>query len=350
MKKILALLLAFTCMFCLAGCAGDAAQGEATATPAETTPTPTPTPTPIPTLEYDPLTGGETAYPGSRPVAVTYAEDSDARPLWGVAQAELLIEGQVKGQFSTLTAVFPNSEDLPKVGPVGYGQDLSLQFVLPLNAIPVHMGKSVYASNLVNLLTYQDLDGLLAGTSLLAFDQERSDLGRPDSLCWYTDRGLVASALELYGTSAQGPLVSLFTFGTPQEGTQPAAQFEMLYSQYSSTRGTYDAESGKYLLSYGDGTPWTDPNLDKVAGVENVVILMSSAQPKDDGVTWDYDLTQGDAYLLHKGTALPCRWVKTNATAPLELVDQKGDPIPVASGRTYIGIYGGLENQSVTFS
>lgn len=348
MKRILAAFLALALILTLSGCGQDPS-GEAVPS-ASPTPEPTPTPTPIPTLEYDPLTGLDTAYPGSRPVAVTYASDPDARPLWGISQAELVVEALVEGDYTTITAVFPNSEDLPKVGPVGYGQDLALQLVLPLNAIPVHMGKSVYASNLLNLLTYQDLDGILAGTSLLAMDNERRAAGRPDQLCWYTDRGLVASALELYGTSAQGPLVSLFSFGQGKEGDGAASQFKIYYSSVSGTVGNYDPESGKYLLEYRDGDSWTDPNLDKTASVDNVVFLMSSAVTKDDGETLDYDLSQGDAYLLHGGKVLSCRWIKTNATAPLQLVDQSGNAISVTPGTTYLGIYGGLEGQTVEFN
>ena len=351
MKKILAIFLAFTLILTLSGCGADpSGDPSSSASPtAEPTPTPTPTPTPVPTLEYDPLTGLDAVYPGSRPVAVTYASDPDARPLWGISQAELIVETLVEGDYSTITAVFPNSEDLPKVGPVGYGQDLALQLVLPLNAIPVHMGKSVYASNLLNLLTYQDLDGILAGTSLLSMDSERRAAGRPDQLCWYTDRGLVASALELYGTSAQGALVSLFSFGQGLEGDGAGSQFKIYYSDVSGTTGSYDPESGKYRLEYRGGDSWDDPNLDKTASVDNVVILMTSAGLKDDGKTWDYDLSQGDAYLFHGGKVLACRWVKTNATAPLQLVDQSGAAVTVDPGTTYLGIYGGLEGQTVEF-
>lgn len=353
MKKIIAILLAFILVFTLAGCGQntgeEASSSAAPTTTPEPTLEPTPTPIPVPSLEVDPLTGLDTAYPGSRPVGVTYVSDPEAAPLWGIAQAELIIEGLVSGDYSTITAVFPNSEDLPKVGPVGCGQDLGLQFLIPLNAIPVHMGKSVYASNILNLLTYQDLDGILGGKSVLAYDSERKALGYPDQYCWYTDRGLVASGLALYGTSAQGPLVSLFQFGEGKAGEQPASQFEIIYSSGSTTRGYYDSESGKYALEYGDGEEWVDPNLDKTASVDNVVILMSSTQTKDDGATLDYDLSQGNAYLLHGGTALSCRFIKGSATAPLQLVDESGAPITVAPGTTYLGIYG-VSGQSVTFS
>ena len=50
---------------------------------------------------------------------------------------------------------------------MGRGRDLLLQMALPLNALPVHIDKNIYASNLLNALTYQDLDGYHIGKAAL---------------------------------------------------------------------------------------------------------------------------------------------------------------------------------------
>lgn len=68
------------------------------------------------------------------------------------------------------------------------GRDLPLQLVLPLNAVPVHINKSVYASNLLNVLQYQDLDGYHAGTAGFAFDEDRANSGYREENCWYTTK------------------------------------------------------------------------------------------------------------------------------------------------------------------
>lgn len=77
----------------------------------------------------------------------------------------MLIEGVTEGKTAGLTAVFASVDSVEKAGPVAPGRDLPLQLVLPLNAVPVHINKSVYASNLLNVLQYQDLDGYHAGTA-----------------------------------------------------------------------------------------------------------------------------------------------------------------------------------------
>lgn len=52
-----------------------------------------------------------------------------------------------------------------------------LQVALPLNAVPVSIDKNIYASNLLNTLGYQDLDGYHIGKAAFAFDQGRQDAG-----------------------------------------------------------------------------------------------------------------------------------------------------------------------------
>lgn len=100
----------------------------------------------------------------------------------------MLIEGVTEGKTAGLTAVFASVDSVEKAGPVAPGRDLPLQLVLPLNAVPVHINKSVYASNLLNVLQYQDLDGYHAGTAGFAFDEDRANSGYREENCWYTTK------------------------------------------------------------------------------------------------------------------------------------------------------------------
>lgn len=102
-------------------------------------------------------------YTNQRPVAVSIRTGDGSTPQWGIAAADVLIEGVTEGKTAGLTAVFASVDSVEKAGPVAPGRDLPLQLVLPLNAVPVHINKSVYASNLLNVLQYQDLDGLPCG-------------------------------------------------------------------------------------------------------------------------------------------------------------------------------------------
>ena len=78
----------------LAGCAP--AEGTAVAT-AQPTAEPTEAPTPTPEPEMNPLTGGQGDYTNQRPVAVSIRTGDGSTPQWGIAAADVLIEGD-RGQ------------------------------------------------------------------------------------------------------------------------------------------------------------------------------------------------------------------------------------------------------------
>lgn len=79
----------------LAGCAP--AEGTAAAT-AQPTAEPTEAPTPTPEPEMNPLTGEQGDYTNQRPVAVSIRTGDGSTPQWGIAAADVLIEGVTEGK------------------------------------------------------------------------------------------------------------------------------------------------------------------------------------------------------------------------------------------------------------
>ena len=145
-------------------------------------------------------------------MAVSIRTGDGSTPQWGIAAADVLIEGVTEGKTAGLTAVFASVDSVEKAGPVAPGRDLPLQLVLPLNAVPVHINKSVYASNLLNVLQYQDLDGYHAGTAGFAFDEDRANSGYREENCWYTTGELIRNGAASYGTALEGSNTPLFRF------------------------------------------------------------------------------------------------------------------------------------------
>ena len=255
MRHFKTTLLCSLLALCLAGCAGGA-DPQPTAPPSAA-PTATATPTPEPTT--NPLTGQDSAAGGLRPVAVTLRTGEGSTPQWGVASADVLIEGVSEGSTAGLTAVFSHPDQISKVGPVGPGRDLMLQMVLPLNAVPVHIDKNIYASNLLNLLSYQDLDGLHIGTAAFAFDQGRYESGFREENCWYTTGDLIRTGLENYGTGLEGPTMPLFSFGErPAPGSRNATELTITFSASDVEQLVYSPDIGLYLKNNADGSAQMD--------------------------------------------------------------------------------------------
>lgn len=348
MRKSIRMAAALLSVLMLAACSAPGSS-EPTQTPAAS-PTAEPTPTPAPANNTNPLTGEttETDYNNQRPVAVTLRNGEGSTPQWGVGKADLLVEGVSEGYDTTLTAVFATRNDISKVGPVGKVTDLGLQLVLPLSAVPVHIGKTTYASNLLNVLTYQDMDGLNVGTSGMAFDSDRYASGYREENCWYTTADLITAGLANYSMDTTGANMPLFHF---EERPAPESQNGVnLYITFSQTAGAelkYDAATGLYLRHNFDGTPTMDVDSGQQASFKNVLVLYASSGVKDDGYTRQYDMNGGTGLYLTDGAWQEIRWTKGDATAPLSLTDTSGATLAVNPGKTYLAVWGGYYGQAL---
>ena len=329
----------------LAGCAP--AEGTAVAT-AQPTAEPTEAPTPTPEPEANPLTGEQGDYTNQRPVAVSIRTGDGSTPQWGIAAADVLIEGVTEGKTAGLTAVFASVDSVEKAGPVAPGRDLPLQLVLPLNTVPVHINKSVYASNLLNVLQYQDLDGYHAGTAGFAFDEDRANSGYREENCWYTTKDLINTGLATYNTDTAGANMPLFHFVQRKDPEQQNAKsMYITFSNKDTEELVYSPEVGLYLKNNADGSPMMDAGNNEQAAFTNVFVLYASSGVKDDGVTRQYDLTGGTGIYLTKGGWETIQWTKGDATAPLQLTDASGKTLDVNPGKSFLAIWGGYYGQAL---
>lgn len=334
----------------LGGCApGGTSSGEPTPT-AEPTAEPTPEAEPVP----NPLTGvADADYTNRRPVAVTLRTLDGAAPQWGLSTADVLVEGVIEGTTASLMALFSNVDAISKAGPVGPGRDLLLQLALPLNAVPVHIDKNIYASNLLNALTYQDLDGYHIGKAAFAFDQDRQNAGYREENCWYTTGELIKNGLNQYGTSLEGANTPLFLFGerpAVEESARNATALTITFSPSDSEQLTYAADTGLYVKTNADGSPTTDADNGQQVAFTNVFVLYASSGIKDDGYTRDYDMTGGTGLYLTGGAWERIHWTKEDATGPLQLTTADGQPLVVSPGKSFIAIWGGYYGQGLTLT
>ena len=336
------------------GCSfpGGTASSQAPATQETAAPSAEPTPAaePMP----NPLTGvADADYTNRRPVAVTLRTLEGAAPQWGLSSADVLVEGVSEGTTASLMALYSSVDNISKAGPVGPGRDLLLQMALPLNALPVHIDKNIYASNLLNTLTYQDLDGYHIGKAAFAFDQDRQNAGYREENCWYTTGELIKNGLNTYGTSLEGANTPLFVFGerpAVEESARNATALTIAFSPDDSEQLNYAADTGLYVKTNADGSPTVDADNGQQVAFTNVLVLYASSGIKDDGYTRDYDLTGGTGLYLTGGAWEQIQWTKEDATGPLQLTAADGSPLVVSPGKSFIAIWGGYYGQSLTLT
>ena len=350
--QALGLSAALVTALLLGGCASAGESGASSSESAAPTATPTATPQadPVP----NPLTGvADADYTNRRPVAVTLRTLSGATPHWGLSGADVLVEGVSEGTTAGMMALYANADAISKAGPVGPGRDLFLQFALPLNAVPVHIDKNVYASNLLNTLSYQDLDGYHIGKAAFAFDQDRQNAGYREENCWYTTGEMIRNGLSNYGTTLEGANTPLFVFGerpAVEEAARNGTSLTITFSADDSEQLNYQPDTGLYVKTNADGSPTLDADNGQQVSFTNVFVLYASSGIKDDGYTRDYALTGGAGIYLTGGAWEPIQWSKEDATGPLQLTAADGSPLVVSPGKSFIAIWGGYYGQSLTLT
>lgn len=363
MKKLLALILAgliTASVFTACGSSQSSSTGDAqTSQPASSSEPEEPPYNP------DPLTGLENVgqyVDGQRFVAVMVNNISnnaanDARPQWGLSEAEVLVESKVEGGITRFMALYPNVENLPEqIGPVRSARHQFFQLVLPWQALYVHIGESTVQSEYRTNYEYGDLDINLDRYSFPR-DQARLATGVGSEHTAYTNSELLTEIIEKNDIDTEREYGStLFNFRNynlePRtlEG-HSAVSIDVVHSSTYRTYFEYDASSGKYLMSQysartGQISPSVDANNNEQLAFDNVILVLADIETHPNYVGNSYDIQDVDyssggvGYYFYGGRVESIRWQKPTPQSVMTFTDGAGHEISVEinPGKTYLGI------------
>lgn len=317
----------------------------------------------------DPLTGLENVgqyQDGKRFVAVMINNISgnsanDARPQWGLSEAEVLVESKVEGGITRFMALYPDVENLPvQVGPVRSARHQFFQLALPWQALYVHIGESTVQTEYRTNYEYGDLDINLdryGGKYAFQRDQARYATGVNIEHTAYTNSEHLMSIINDYGIDTNRTYNStLFNFRNynlePRtlEGDS-AVSIDVIHSQSYRTYFTYDEAAGKYMMSQysartGQISPSVDANNNEQLAFDNVILVLADIYTHPNYVGNGYDIQEVDyssggvGYYFCGGRVESIRWQKPSPQSVMTFTDGAGYEIPVEinPGKTYLGI------------
>ncbi|MBQ5783058.1 MAG: DUF3048 domain-containing protein [Oscillospiraceae bacterium] len=358
-KKITAFILAMVMAFSMTACSsGDSSSqditGESQSTSASEG-TQTESTVPVEEREYNYITGDALNGKSTtdRPVAIMVDNSKFALPQYGISSADIIYEMVTEGGITRLMAVYSDIDNVQTVGPVRSARDQFVQFVLPLNAIYVHIGTSRYAYDMLNLYHYQDIDGLYLGVTSFDFDREREKTYAHEH-CWFTKSNLIRDGISAAAINTSGNLYPAFNFADyrlpPVELTEgsEAKDISVNFSDYCNVSFHYNKKDKKY---YKDtyGSPHMDAATDTQLSFSNVLLLNTTVGLYADKLCSDYDFTQGEGYYFYGGRYIPVKWEKGAPENPLYINDLDGNPIEINVGKTYVGIYDNSMTGSLRF-
>ena len=246
--------------------------------------------TPAPT---DPLTGFALQWQGQRPVAVAIENSTASTTQWGLSSASVVLEALTEvGTSTELCLVYPALAATPKVGPVAAGQDIYWRLLVGQQPIPVQRGGGQFDQNFLDYYSIRAVDALEAGRT--AFDCGSEWSNAP---LWYTSGKAISKVLDELSISSaltESRVTSAASAAADSASSgADAVNVRVRFDDDNATGFSYDADSGLYRMLHADGTPQLDANNGQQAGFDNLLVLFSASELRDDGKTYDYDLSMG---------------------------------------------------------
>lgn len=359
MKKVLSLLLALTmAVGLLVSCGGkeDSSSAAPVAASSSSEPEELPyNPNPLTGLEND---GSYTE--GERLTAIMINNiagnaANNARPQWGLSNADILVEIKVEGGITRFMGLFSDYKNLPQVGPVRSARDQFFQLILPWEMLYVHIGESTVQSEYKTIWEYEDRD-LNLDTTNFPRDQERLATGVNKEHAAYTTGEILSDLVEERGYDMNRTYNSCFfdfvNYNEPNRVLtgDDAVKIDIIHSQNYRTYFEYDEATNRYMMSQysayqGAIHPTVDANNNEQLGFENVLVLFADIHRHPNYVNDSYDIQQveygnGVGYYFNGGKAEYINWIKGAPNQVLRIVDGDGNEqsVKINPGKTYLAI------------
>lgn len=362
MKRLFALLLAFSLLLC--ACGNDEPQqttAEPATLPTETTEAPTEAPT-VPTTEATepvnlthPLTGEQLDAPFTgRPVASTLNNMVSAMPQYGISQADWVFEVETEGGITRCLGIFTDPEDIGTIGPVRsartYFISLSASFGAPL----AHCGGSTlataaYYSRDDILQDYRDIDEMHY-PSYFFRDSDRLSQGYSYEHTLFTTGEKLKQAMEDKGyndvVNENGVDYGMQFDKSAALNGDAADEVIIRFWGGKKTTMVYNKNSDCYEASQYGGD-WIDATTGEVLSFKNILVIYAE-QSKEIAPNSLYTLQgEGEGYLALGGKIVPIKWSRADVHDPFSYTLENGKPVTLGVGTTYAAVVS--PNGSVTF-
>jgi hypothetical protein len=301
--------------------------------------------TQLPAVVGGPLDGLPTsrAVALRRPIAVMVDNFvPDALPQPGLKNASIVFEAPVEGGVTRLLAIYLE-HGAAAIGPIRSTRPYFVAWAAGYRALLVHAGGSPAAQHMLFRLPqvanveatvpgrgfYRSAQSisphnLLGSTAAVRSLARRNKWNRSVSYPWLPHKSAAAQGLR----GGQQSIDIDFSY----PGTTSPSAYAVTYS--------YDPQSNTYLRSMG-GNPFDDRDTGSQLAVSNVVVLFTSMNPIPHDKLGRLDVAavgSGQSTYFRDGQAIEGRWSKRSALAPLRLLDDRGRPIALNPGLTWIEV------------
>ncbi len=302
-------------------------------------------PSESPKLEAkSPLSGLACANANRRPMAVMLAGDPVARPVAGLAEADIVFNMPViTDSMTRLMAVFVCNT--PKeIGSVRSARHDYIELARGLDAIFVHWGGSHFALDKLDKGIMDNIDALKNPDD--AFFR-KSGIAAPHN--GFTSSSRLLEASQKLGYRVEGKEDNyLFFDATPASSATTTKTLMIDFPGAFQVKYVYDPAKNSYLRWRG-GAKETDRNNGQQVAAKNVVAMITVSR-QIEGQYNDVDVSgSGRAQFYRNGEEIFGTWKKsaTDQTSKLFFYDNAGEEIKFVPGQIWVEVV--QTNQAVSW-
>ena len=295
---------------------------------------------------------------GGRPIAIMVENTPGARPQWGLATPDIVLEGLAEGGITRMMWIYADAEDIPeKVGPVRSARHDYVEIAKGMNAIFAHWGGSdasnykkkgnfTLAYETIANLDVDNLDATKSAGSYFFRDTTRN-VSSEHRGC--TSGKNLINAISKFGFTTKQTVENWEPFNVSQEGatniwgdtsvTGDCSEISVTFSTGYVHTFKYDKETKKYT-NYLNGKAMTDGNDGKEMAVENVIVMYTPVSTLNTGKghqEWNMEV-RGEGFYVSGGIGQKINWAKNSKTGALKFYSMNGQELVVTSGQSWIGV------------
>lgn len=263
-------------------------------------------------------------------VAVMIENHPESRPQAGLAEADVVYEAMVEGNYTRFLALYPHTASVTKVGPVRSARPYFLDWIAEYGSpLYMHVGGSPEALALIAKRNVWDANEFYFGNSFW----RASNRYAPHNTYTNTERWQ-----KLVGEKTGGNLVS-WSFATSTEicANQCVDFVEIPYLRPSFVTGwKYSSSTGRYTR-WQDGIPHqTETGLIEV---DTVVIMEAPVKVLDSvGRLEMKTLGSGPSVVIVRGQKISGTWHKKTLADRTTFLDETGAAIGLVPGKIWIQV------------
>lgn len=277
-----------------------------------------------------------------RPIAIMIENTKMAVPQYGINRADVVYESPVEGSYTRLMGIYQDYSGFDRLGNVRSCRPYYAYFAMEFDAIYVHYGECMYATDILNSGKVDNLDGIEGKVDSLVF-YRTSDKKQPHNAYVTTDGIKAGIEYKGYDTTYSEDYTGHYQFAeddapvTLEDGED--AVVVKPYYFYNHPWFEYNEEDGLYYR-YQFGDKQVDALTNEQTAVKNIIYQDCDSSVIDEKYGYlDINLTSGGkGKYFTNGKMIDITWSKESETAPTRYFDADGNEITLNQGKTWVCI------------